>query len=327
MSNLIEDKVTVSKPRSCFAWSSILLWFAILALFGATGVFYYQQMMMNYHLVENATDLRNKQTVLFQEVQQQKDMLAGLDKTLQDLRAVQAEKKLIRDKEAVIVAEAQYLVKMANDQLHIISNVPQAVSLLRTADQLLQGLSDPNVSSVRQALTADIAAFQNVAKIDINGIYARLISLDQQVEKLALPTDTKPLPQVTTEAGQANSWWQRGLQQSLAALKQIVVIRHWQDNKMPFILPEQKDFLYQNMHAMFARAIWALLHQDQEIYTSSLAALDTWSHKYFVDDTDTQLFIKNLHQLGQEQISTVIPDLSQTINALQKYFKTKNDNL
>ena len=53
------------------------------------------------------------------------------------------------------VAEAQYLVRLANDYAQYMHNLPVAQSLLQRADQVLQNVQDATVMDIRKSLAAN----------------------------------------------------------------------------------------------------------------------------------------------------------------------------
>ena len=62
----------------------------------------------------------------------------------------------------------------------------------------------------------------------------------------------------------------------VADVKQIVVVRYNASTTLPLVLPEEKSFLYQNLHAEMESAMWAVLHRNPSVYQTSLTRLTSW---------------------------------------------------
>jgi uroporphyrin-3 C-methyltransferase len=83
---------------------------------------------------------------------------------------------------------------------------------------------------------------------------------------------------------------------------------------MPLMIPEQKTFLYQNLHAMLAQTIWALLHKQPVIYQSSLQQVATWIKQYFVSDaSSTCAVLSDLTQLEKIDVHPPTPTITNTL--------------
>ncbi|MBV8802890.1 MAG: uroporphyrinogen-III C-methyltransferase [Gammaproteobacteria bacterium] len=225
------------------------------------------------------------------------------------------------NKNKLELMHAVYYVKLANDNVQYSNNIPVAISLLKMADQTLHNLSDATYDDARKALASDIAALQSAAKVDVTGLYMRLTALNTQLNQLQLPKKlfaTEGSSDTTPDSSN-QPWWRHGLQTTWQALQKIVVVRYDEKNAQPFITPEQQLFLYQNLHAMLAEAIWGLLHGQTIIYQSSLQQTAEWIKEYFVTDSSvTQAVLNELNQLQQINIHPDNPPITESLQAFQK---------
>ena len=226
------------------------------------------------------------------------------------------------NKDLWAVSEAQYLAKLANDNLQVGDNLPLVIRLLQTADQEVSAVTDPKALPIRKALAADIAALQAVPAVDTAGIYMQLSALNGEVDKLPLPNN-RPADDAsnqTADAAQAKTWWKRGLKESWKTLRQVVVVRYNASGKLPFIAPEQQQFLYQNIHAMFGQAMSAVTHKQPEIYRESLQTAITWIKMYFVQDSAaTTALLTQLEKLQSTVIKPDLPDISASLQTFRDY--------
>jgi uroporphyrin-3 C-methyltransferase len=161
---------------------------------------------------------------------------------------------------------------------------------------------------------------QNVPSVDYTGLYLQLSALNEQIEKLPL-INLNPSPLSTANAAENLAWWRRGLQQTEKILRQLIVIRHTDNGMLPFITPEQKGFLYQNLHAMLQQAMFALIQKQPDIYRTSLQQATVWIKQYFIQDSPAvSAALSNLVQLQAVTIQTDVPSLQASMQAFQGYF-------
>lgn len=328
MTNVVETSAENGSPKKIpISWGvvgMVFTAFAFVVLVSMLYLSYNRLIRMHAHLANFVTQLNNKVILdtnelaaVQQSLQQSHDALATQQQVMNELRGTQK-----NSKEEWNVLEAQYLVKLANDNLQIGDNISLVISLLQTADQKISGISDPKLLLVRKALAADIVSLQNVPQVDVTGIYLRLSALNDQVDKLPLPnkravsTDQNSVTPVSSNL----PWWKRGLQQSWDVLRQIVVVRHHLPGAPPFIPPELQDFLYQNLHAELMQAMSAVVHKQPEIYRKSLQQASSWVSQYFLQDSPvTQEMLRNLNQLQTVTLHPMLPTLSASLQAFRDY--------
>lgn len=224
------------------------------------------------------------------------------------------------NKDQWIAAEVRYLVKLADFNLRYRRNIPQAIELLKLADQDLRHGTDATFDEVRKALAADMVDLQSAPQADITGIYMRLMALNNKVDQI--PLMSKPTPSsvsssvVTPEQDQV--WWRKGLKQTWESLRSMVVVRYNASGKIPLISPEQQIYLYQNWHAVVLHAMSALLQGQVNIYRSSLQQAETWVKEYSIPDSlMTNAFIAELNQLKTIDINPEPPKMTRSLQAVE----------
>ena len=326
---------TEKKPGQKKGFCAFILFCIVIALIGACSYGMYRLMLANKQLSATTTDLTS------QIAQNQKDITA-LQTTLTDVQQTtkQSQTDLSNQETAIAelknaqqtknddwtVAEAQYLVKLANDNLQIGDNIPLVINLLQTADQELQGSTNPKLTAMRKALADDLASLKALPEVDFTGIYMRISALNDQVDKLPLPTK-RPLATSDQTPVAQTVWWKRGLQNTWESLQKIVVVRYNQPGVRPFILPEQQEFLFQNIHAMFEQAMSAVVHRQPEIYQASLKQAADWIQKYFLPDApEVQAQLKELTELQNINIRPTLPNLTASLQAFRAYTPADSDN-
>jgi uroporphyrin-3 C-methyltransferase len=256
-------------------------------------------------LQKNITDLQ-------QNLQQARDDIAAERNTMADLKNAYQSKS-----DDWTIADAQYLVKTADVNLELGDNVALVIHLLQAANQELSNVSDPKVVPLRKALADDILSLQAVPAQDTTGTYLQLNALNAEVDKL--PLDTPRPVTHASELSRGAPWWKRGWQTTLNSLQKIVIVRYNEPGVRPFILPDEQELLYQNIHAMFYQAMTAVVHKQPEIYNASLLQAKTWIEKYFQPNSPlTQTSLKEIEKLQAINLHPTLPTLS-SVQAFHDY--------
>lgn len=323
-----QDETSDPKVKNRFPWGILNFLFSLVLLVALICVSYFGY----FYLInsnKNANDdvvamkeqlqhLQQNYDVLAQQTQQSNEALKNQTQALATIQQNQAERKNLTS-----MLEAQYLVKIANDQLQFSNNISLALKLLQMADQALREVSD--AKSIREAIANDIATLQAIPQVDVVGLYARLSALNQQIDQLPLPTKLSASQESTIIADQSLPWWKRGLHQMWNGLSKIVIVRYSANGELPLVTPEQQDFLYQNMHAIIEKSMWALLHNQQDIFLASIQQELDWTKKYFIQDSPVTKAMENdLDSLLQINVHPSVPETLTSVAVLQNYLTDKN---
>ena len=112
-------------------------------------------------------------------------------KSIQSLQLAVADVKGRRPNDWLL-AEADYLVKLAGRKLFLEHDAVSATKLMESADQRIAALNDPSLVSLRQSITNDITKLRTIPLIDRDGLVLRITSLQQQVDTLPLANAILP---------------------------------------------------------------------------------------------------------------------------------------
>lgn len=323
--------------------TSVVIFFfmmVLIALIGAFGYGYFQLSQVNMDLARSVSDMKsrndNDQTqitalqqsvqALQQSAQKSQDLSAEQEKIMSEWRAAQQ-----GDLNKWHVAEAQYLTKLANDNLQFSHNIDLALMLLRQAEMALQDSQAVDVLELRKAIATDIANVQSLPQVDVTSLYLRIAALNEQVDKLPLPQsplkqDNQPL--TAASIPQDLPWWKAAMEYTWQALNKIVIVRKNSKDTLPLVMPEEKMFFYQNLHAQMENVMWSILHRDQAIYQTSLTRLIAWIPQYFDQDAQaTKSLLQSLTEMQQINIQPSTMDLSNTLKLFDQYSSgTTNDS-
>jgi len=229
-----------------------------------------------------------------------------------------------------LMAEVEYLLRLANQRVLMEQTPEGALALLKSADKILKETDDVSIYEVRKALAADIAALEATPRLDTEGLFLQLSALNNQVENLRLIplTEQRELPEllqeITPEAVEASlgadlkaSWGK-----AMDKFNQLIVINHRDEPVKPLLSPEQTYYLQQNLHLMLEEAQLALLQRKQGSYTGSLEKAEGWIGTYFeAKDATTQALLRGIGELKQVNVSPEMPDISGSLNTHKDYLK------
>ncbi len=210
-----------------------------------------------------------------------------------------------------LLAEADYLVKLAGRKLFLEHDVETATQLMESADQRIAALNDPSLTALRKAMANDITTLKNIPLIDRDGLVLRLISLQQQIDSLPLANAILPAdqPQTSQAVSENIDDWQTNLKNSLKAFADnFITFRSRDGNVIPLLSPTQHFYLRENLQAKLETAIKGVYTEQQTLYRTALDTAAQWSTSFFnPDDKAVRSFNAALAQLAEQQVQVEYP--------------------
>jgi uroporphyrin-3 C-methyltransferase len=290
-------------------------------------------------LDKKASDIRAELTTQQSQVQtlvnnakSQLDGAQSLQTKLVD-QVQRLEANQSRSRKDWLLAEAEYLVRLANQNVLMEQSVSGALPLLKSADAILAEIDDATIFNVRKALASDIAKLDSVPKVDVTGVYTRLDALIHQAETLRSLNlmDKHELPSLLEEMAEdevepsvmakIKASWARAMDK----LDQLVVIQHHDEEIEPLMAPEQNFYLQQNVRMMLEQAELALLRKEQVIYETSLAKAEEWLSTYYRnDDPVASSMLRTIAELKGIKVNPPLPEVITAVNALSDYMTKVN---
>jgi len=259
--------------------------------------------------------------------QQQEQRLAQENLNLQEreaeLRAAVADvhRRVGRSGTQWMVAEAEYLLRIANDRLILARDTDSAKVALGLADQRLRDTRDPGWAGVREQIARDIAKLSTFEAPDTAGLSARLAALIEQIPQLKIAGATigpeRTLPERTSdEPGERN--WETLLEDVWVGFKDSVRIRERDKPVQAMLAPEHQFFLYENLKLHLEAARLGLARADQKLFRDNLSIAADWLEKYFEPDSGSAAALGTaIGELLAVDIRPELPDISQSLRTLQ----------
>ena len=266
--------------------------------------------------IEKATTVTHKAEVVLGQQQ----------KSIESLQLAVADVKGRRPNDWLL-AEADYLVKLAGRKLFLEHDVESATQLMESADQRIAALNDPSLVGLRKAMANDITKLRVVPLVDRDGLVLRLTALQQQVDKLPLANALLPEAAAVEkqEVSEDIANWQDNLMTSLKDFSEnFITFRTRDGNVIPLLSPQQHFYLKENIKAKLETAIKAVYQEQGEIYTTSLETADKWAMAFFnQDDNSVKEFNKTLSQLSKQDIQVEYPAKLESQNQLSDVIRER----
>ena len=259
--------------------------------------------------------------------QEQEQKLADENLRLQEreaeLRAAVADvhRRVGRSGTQWIIAETEYLMRIANHRLILARDTETARVALELADQRLRDTQDPGWAGVRAQIARDIAKLSTFEVPDAAGLSARLAALVEQIPQLKIARATigpeRTLPErVAREPGERS--WDTLLDDLWSGFKDTVRIRERDKPVQAMLAPEHQFFLYENLKLHLEAARLGIARNDQALLRDNLTTAGEWLDKYFEPgDGTTAALRKTIDEMLTVEISPALPDISQSLRALR----------
>lgn len=223
-----------------------------------------------------------------------------------------------------LLADAEYLLSVANQRLHLVGDVETTRQALEAADQRLRESGDASVFKVREQIAKEIALLTHVDVPDIVGIYSQLQHLQEAVEGLSvfLPHAGKA-PEQSAASQDLSKEGHEILGQVAKQLEGYVVLRHTEQPVNAILTPEEAHFIKQQLKVRLEMIEIALVRQDDTLFTSSIADAKNWLKKNFAENLQTAQFVEELDKLAGARLKSQFPDVSGSLKMMRDISKLR----
>jgi uncharacterized protein HemX len=214
-----------------------------------------------------------------------------------------------------MLAEGEYFLSLASEQLVLKRNASVAIAALEVADARLRRAEIPEVLVVRDEIAKAVVTLRGLEHPDIPGHALKLSALIGAVP--TLPTSrpqqgaANPAPEPATESN--NPWVQ-----IWSSITRMIVVRR-ADQMLPSLLsPEQLTLLRLNLQLRLESARAALMRNDQTNFVAAVREARDGFKTYF-DTSAPQVIaaVADLEELERVDISFATPDISAPLQALR----------
>ena len=315
-----------------------LLWFVVIILFllvlGMAGAGYWYYMQQQSASQETVTAQQNNASQLKAIERERADILASIEnvtRTNQALESTVAELKSQNEQLALqaestlqqlnnmegrrpadwLIAEADYLVRMAGRKLWLENDVRTAILLLVNADKRLKSLADPSVLPVRATLAEDIQTLQQLNPVSQSSVALALTGMMAQIDKLPLNTFEKPEDsnaQDTTLSESADDWQENLAKVWRSLVDDFLTVKSIEGPVEPVLSLEAQFLAKEQLRLQLMHAQTAALQGDEGLYSQSLQYAQTLlTEKFDTEKSQVTGFMDALQNLSATDIARPIP--------------------
>ena len=224
-----------------------------------------------------------------------------------------------------LIAEADYLVRMAGRKMWLENDLRTAIMLLGNADQRLKSLADPSVLPVRALIAQDIQALQQVNPVSEVSVALALDGLVKQVDKLAIITPKEANEFTSDEISDSASDWKQNLLNVWRSLVDDFIRVEYRDEPVEPMMTAQQEWLSrEQIKLALQQAQAAALAGEQALYQASIErAASIISDDYILSNSDVSGFQSALSQLKNTNISKAIPTELSSQAALESLLDSR----
>lgn len=216
------------------------------------------------------------------------------------------------------LAEAHYLLRLAQQQLLSSQNVPAIIALLQQAEQILAKIDNANVLAIRTALNDDLKALMAVKTVNEPALMWQLSHLTEQIPHL-MPLSLRHKGEDEPLSDSVKDW-QANLQKSATAfLNQFIRATPKGADSQALITPEQEIYLRENLRLRLQIALLAVARHQEPLYRQSLNMVADWVRRYFDGESpEVQAFLARVQTLQAEDVAMPLASELKSLSLMDR---------
>ena len=205
-----------------------------------------------------------------------------------------------------LLAEADYLTRMAARKLWLEQDFATAIMLLQDADDRLRQLADPTLLNIRALLANDMQTLQQTNPLDRSALALQLSALIDKSTQLPIIVFNPAIDNIATnDVTESVADWQ----QNLAALWRNLVddfisVKTISKPIEPILSAQQQGLIQEQLKYQLMLAQMSVMNADTALYKQSLATANRLIEQYYqVDKYSVRGFKDQLLTLQQTDVS------------------------
>ena len=313
----------------------------IVALENAVRVVNAELVQLSSTLVANETQNVEQQALLSELTDTSMQQIKNLDDLAQRVNLNELKNEGLAKRIADVsgrrpadwlLAEADYLVKLAGKKLWLEGDVKSAIMLLKSADIRITDLADASLLPIRALLAKDIQTLQQVNQVSTESIALSVSALIAQVDNLPLETLKLPEPEMAetkTELSDDVTDWQANLKSSWNAIvDDFISVEKRSEEITPFISTKQQWLAREQLKFALLNAQQALLNHQTTLYQQALQqSLDIVITHYQLDNVGVEAYIDSIQELILIDTSRKLPSQLDTQQPLAEIIEQRIQTL
>lgn len=345
------EQIIVNKHNtrsSVFLWCAVGVMFIFVCVGGGAAFWFFQQhyqplletvedqqaVKSNLSLIANTqkklqdslSQQQQSQRQIFSTVQQLQNELSVQESQLSSLNTDLANMNGARASDWLI-AEADYLARMAGRKLWLEDDTQTAILLLREADLRLEEVGDPALISARKAIAADMQALSQLDHTSSTDLAIELSGLISVVD--TLPINTILLPDVegieSAELSEDVSDWKANLSKVWRSLvDDFISIEKRSAPVEPMINEAQRFLVKEQLKLTLQQAQYAAIQNNAPLFKNSLKQAQVNIQANFdADSAHVSHFKSTLDKLSKAEIEPSLPHNLSSFNMIKQALDTR----
>ena len=343
---VLEAEITKPSSSNRGIWLfSIFQFLCLITISAGSGWHYWQWKKQENNQQSNAAALQQSFDSLTSSVDKSLNQITEYQSNTQTAIASMLEKQQAND-EALsftqqklndlagrrpadwLLAEADYLVKMAGRKLWLEDDVGTAVMLLSAADARLQDLADPSLFPVRKHIASDIQNLQSLNKVAPTSIALALNGMREQIVNLPVNAVVLPEPvepELDTELSEDPRDWRTNLSKTWNAIvSDFMTITRREQAVAPYLSEQQTWLVQEQIQLALAQAQHAVMMQNQTLFQTNIQqAIAKLVEYYDLNNEGVATFLTALQQLQSTPVSVQYPEVLQSQQSLSDILKSR----
>ncbi|MDH5735172.1 MAG: uroporphyrinogen-III C-methyltransferase, partial [Gammaproteobacteria bacterium] len=224
-----------------------------------------------------------------------------------------------------VLAEIDYLLRMANQRLQISRDINGAIAALSTANQRLFELGDLNFFEIRKQLNNDIAKLKVIHQVDINGTALKLDQIFLALEALPFKGAKEEIKAQLETTDTSTKKQPEGFVESvLDTVMTIGDIKIHQRSIQPASSADQQQQIEKLLITYLLSSRLAVLRYDDKQFSHDIEqALQLLQLHYETNDNRVSQIVNDLLELKNLNLTPDLPDITQSWVLLQNQNKKK----
>ncbi len=232
-----------------------------------------------------------------------------------------------------ILSETEFLLRMANRQLHLDKDKHSALSALRAADENLARLGAPHFLPVRQQITNDITNLEQYAEPNIAELSQKISSL--MLKLRPLPANDKDInsgekvnigeeKKAAVDDNGANSLWSEVKEKAQDTFNQAIIIRKHNKPIQNALDADSRLQLYNLIQLRLETLRLMLLQRFDKEYHQQISLIKQTLEQYYPEEK-AQPLLEIMADLDKQNLSPKRPDISKSIKQFESALLTEKN--
>lgn len=216
-----------------------------------------------------------------------------------------------------LIADAEYLLSVANERLQLIGDTHTTIEALEAADQRLRESGDTGVIKIREKIAEEINVVKNVSIPDIVGMYVAIQAQQDHVDQLTLLLPFAGKASTPATKNQTDKPSEDG------GILSSIGIKYSEHAVESILSPEEAKFIYEQLRVKLEMVQIALVQHNESLFQSAISDAKKWLEQHFVKNDVSGNLSEELDKFSAVKIHGQFPDISLSLKMIKDISKLR----